>query len=1012
MLSQLAAELVQSLDEEIDILKNPRGRSRGGNIVKIFNGRFLREISGLSIYLFNLENFLTALEDSPAEIEIGGHRCSAQVLLTQGLEVEIGTERFFGNFIAEAVLYTNSWYLLELLKKKLDEAHSGLNKADFGLSEELFVGSLSGSGTSAQGRIDYSLGEEPPNDAQKQAIEASYSSRLSIIWGPPGTGKTKTVAKAVEAHLNSGSSVLLVSHANNAVDEALEDIADHLRGSPFYQEGRLVRLGKPQEEHLRILESKYELVLLDKIAGKLGETLSREKQALEVEKAQIDDTISSFCNVARILEKVRTLSSELDGMMVSLSQTSGKLEQIRTRLSQVEETQENNRRRLAKAQSAGTMRRFLTGIQPDKIQHEIDETGIRRDSIIRTLEASITLRSTLEGSRKAKENELAETRTQADVLLKEMGISQGELEERRNKYEVRKDTVLSRIAEINKALEERQNKVLSEARLVATTLTKTFAAKQFPARKFDVLVLDEASMAPLPHLYWALGRCCKSVTIVGDFLQLPPICISEKPMAQRWLGRSIFDVLGILAIKEAQNDERVTLLDTQYRMVPAISEISNRFIYQGVLKDHSSTQRGDLDDGVSSSPLVLIDTTNMNGWCSQISTGGRFNLYHALVCTTLARKIIERTPDSRIGIVTPYTHQARLINKIAKDWQMTERLRISTIHRFQGGEQQIVIFDTTEGIGPKTAPMLDDRRRDSDALRVLNVAVTRAKDKLYLVGNTKRLLGDLPHESLLSRIIIHFQQKAECLGSDSLVDSYFTTDFAKWADALLTTTSVVSEPISGELYTERNFWAQFLQDIKRVKQRLIILSPFVSIRRSGMFMDYFKATMERGVEIRVYTRPVNQQVSEMASQSGTVVGQFRSIGVKVIERRNMHQKVAIIDNDVAWEGSLNILSHRDSGEQMRRFTGQSTIEEIGRNLELLEEHAEGVQTSEPCPGPDGAGCKYNGYLVVRRNRQRGTKFLGCSSYPRCQHTQPLCQGNKVESKQKIRLIERGQKNLS
>ena len=996
MLSQLAGELVQSLDEEIDTLKNPRGRSRGGNIVKIFNGRFLREISGLNIYLFNLENFLTALDDSPAEIEINGYRYSSQVLLTHGLEVEIGIEQFFGNFIAEAILYTNSWYLLELLKKKLDEAHSGPNKADFGLSEELFLGTLSGPGSSTQRKMDYSLGEEPPNDAQKQAIEASYSSKLSIVWGPPGTGKTKIVAKAVEAHLNSGSSVLLVSHANNAVDEALEDIADHLQGSPFYQEGRLVRLGKPQEEHLKILESKYELVLLDKIAEKLGETLSRERQTLEIEKVQIDNTISSFDNLAQILEKVRTLSSELDSMVASLSQTLGKLEETRARLNQLEETQESNRRRLVEAQSAGTIRRFLTGLHPDKIQHEIDQAGIRHDSIVRALEASIKLRSTLESSCKVKENELAEIKTQANILLKEIGISEGELEERRNKCEVHKDTLLSRIAEINKELEELQNKILSEARLVATTLTKTFTAKQFPSRQFDILVLDEASMAPLPHLYWAVGRCCKSVTIIGDFLQLPPICISEKPMARRWLGRSIFDVLGIRTIKEAQKDERVTLLDTQYRMVPAISEISNRFVYQGVLKDYSSTKsRGNLDDGVSSSPLVLIETTDMNAWCSQISTGGRFNLYHALVCTTLARKIMEKTPDCKIGIITPYTHQARLINKIAKDWQMTDRMRISTIHRFQGGEQQIIIFDTTEGIGPKTAPMLDDTRRDSDALRVLNVAMTRAKDKLYLVGNTKRLLGDLARESLLSRIILHFQQKAKCLGSDSLVDNYFTTDFEKWADMLLAATKVVGEPVSGELYTERNFWAQFLQDIKRVKQRLIILSPFVSVRRSGMFMDYFRAMIGRGIEIRLYTRPVNQQISEMASQSEIVVGQLRSVGVNVIERRNMHQKVAILDNDVAWEGSLNILSHRDSGEQMRRFTGQSAIEEISKNLELSEVRPVGVQTSEPCPGPDGTGCKYNGYLVVRRNRKRGNKFLGCSSYPRCQYTQPLYQGNRV-----------------
>ena len=106
----------------------------------------------------------------------------------------------------------------------------------------------------------------------------------------------------------------------------------------------------------------------------------------------------------------------------------------------------------------------------------------------------------------------------------------------------------------------------------------------------------------------------------------------------------------------------------------------------------------------------------------------------------------------------------------------------------------------------------------------------------------------------------------------------------------------------------------------------MILSPFTSVNRAGIFMDYFKAMIGKGVDIRIYTRPVNQQVSEIVSQSEIVVRQLRSIGVNVIERRNMHQKVAILDNDVTWEGSLNILSHRDSGEQMRRFIGESTVD--------------------------------------------------------------------------------------
>ena len=758
MPSKLAGELIQALNEEIDTLKNPRGKGRSGNSVKVFNGRFLREVSGLNVYVFNLENFLTALDDSPAEIEINNYRYSAQILLTQGLEVEIGIERFSSKFIAEATLYTNSWYLLELLKKKLEEPSSRQRKPNFVLSEALFLGTLSNSksSTSTQTGIRYSLGEEPPNDAQRRAIEASYSFPLSVVWGPPGTGKTRTVARSVEAHLNAGRSVLLVSHANNAVDEALEDIANHLKGSLFYQEGKLVRLGKPQEEHLKILERECPLVILDNIAEKLGETLSQEKRTLETEKLQIDNILSSFSELLLSMSRVKALSAELDGMKTSLSQTLQKAKEMQLELTQIDELQRRNKSKLLEAQSAGAFKKFLTGLNPNKIQYEIDQTTIRRDSTARALETNAELSKKLHSSCKDKESELNKAITETNKSLQKMKITEAEIEELKHRYEVRKDTILSRIAEINKELEEIQKNILAEARLVATTLTKTYTAKQFPNRKFDVLILDEASMAPLPHLYWAVGLCDSAITVIGDFLQLPPICISENPMAQRWLARSIFDVLGIETIKDAQNDKRVTLLDTQYRMVPAISEISNRFVYQGILKDHSSTSRKDLEDGISPSPVVLVETGNMNAWCSQLSSGGRFNLYHALVCTTLAKKIIQRIPDCRIGIVTPYSHQARLINKIAKDWQISDRLRVSTIHRFQGGEQQIIIFDSTEGIGLKTAPMLDDTKRDSDALRVLNVALTRAKDKLYLVANTKRLLGELNREALLSRIILHF----------------------------------------------------------------------------------------------------------------------------------------------------------------------------------------------------------------------------------------------------------------
>ncbi len=1008
MASNIIKEFIIALDQEIVAIK----KGKGGSIVKVFNGRFLREMSGFFVYLFNLENFLSVLDDSPADIEIRGNRYPAQVLLTQGLEVEIGIEKFCGNYIADAKLQTNLWYLLELLKKKFAELE---NRTNDGLNlSEAFFNSQLGKGTGFENIVTcrtcgiknrignhapnqipicgkckkpiqpyYSSSAKPPNEPQKRAIEASFFSQLAVIWGPPGTGKTKTIAQAIEAHLNAGRRVLLVSHANAAVDEALIDVAEQLKITPFYNEGKIVRLGIPNPGHLEKLTERCPLVLLDNIAAKLGVTLSVEKNNLEVEKSHIDSILVKYETAIHAIQTVKTLSSELNAFRLELSDLNSKLFVYKNELKLLAEEQINNRIKLTKAQSSGTLKRLFSGLDPNTIQREIDKSSILIDSkkrIAKELTDRICLCNNLLST---KEEETDRAKIEADKLLNGLRISIAEIENKMKEFSSRKDVIFARLAGINQKLDEISKGILLEARLIATTLTKTFVAKQFPDTPFDVLILDEASMAPLPQLYWAISRCRGQITIVGDFLQLPPICISEEGMARKWLGNSIYSVLSINGVTEADRDQRITLLDTQYRMAPEISIISNRFFYQNKLKDHPSTSNRRWDDGISQSPLVLIDTESINPWCSKLATGGRFNLYNALVCCTLAKKIIPKISEGRIGIITPYKVQARLISKIAKDWDILDHIHTNTVHSFQGGEESIIIFDTVEGSGTKVAPMLDDKYPDSDAKLLLNVAITRAKNRLYLVGHTKRLLSDLHADSVLSRIIQHFYENAEMITPDLLVDNYFANDFERWSNVLMSSMTN-NAPVYGDLYTERNFWAKFAKDLIESKTRLIILSPFLSVRRSDFFMNYFRAMKGRGIDIRIYTRPKNQQTGEMVNQADIVINQLRSIGVNVIERRSMHQKVAIVDDSIAWEGSLNILSHKDTEEQMRRFEGLSTVEEIIRNLELDEDMPSGNQTREKCPKP---GC--DGYLVVRS--KFGKKFLGCSNYAKnkCTYTKQI-----------------------
>jgi len=987
MASHLIDEFIQALDEEIKA-------SQKDKTTKVFQGRFLREISGLFVYSFNLENFLVTLEDTPAKILIRGNEYGGYILSTHELEVEIGLEHFCGQFIPEAELKTDPSYLLDKLKKKFEECRSGATKVDFHLSEILFSGQQSYPKSNSQAEIHYSLSIEPPNESQKRAVQASFSSELAIIWGPPGTGKTKTAAMAIEAHLNAGRRVLLVSHSNNAVDEALEDVAEHLKTTSFYQEGKLVRLGKPQEEHRKKLLEKYPLVLLDEIAARLGESLSREKNELEAEKSLLEDKLASFEGVFRALQKRDATLSALDDLKLSLSESERRLRLSKADLDMLEESQRKKREKLLEAESSGRLKRILKGLDPQKLQHEIDQTTISVDSKMRLVRELDRQLRELRVHIHAKENESQTDKTNADELLKQLGVSANELENRKNELDQRRNNILARIAEINRQLDEIQKKILSEAQLVATTLTKTFVSKQFPDAPFDVLVLDEASMAPLTHLYWAAGRCHDSVTIIGDFLQLPPICLArDKPMAQKWLGRSIFNILGIDSVEKACNDSRVKLLDIQYRMAPEISVIPNRFFYQDKLKnDPRVLDRSRLYDGISELPLVLVETTTMNPWCCQLSRGSRFNLYNALVCASLAKRIIKNIPDVRIGILTPYGAQATLIHKIAKDWGLLGRLRISTVHKFQGGEEKIIIFDTTEGLGPKVAPMLDEiKNHDSDARLVLNVAFTRAEYRIYLVAHTKKLLAELHPDCVLFQVVRHFQGKAEKHDSETFVDKYFATDFEKWAKDLLVSRAPTASPDPGSPYNERNFWYKFFEDLTNTKEQLIINSPFLTGNRANTFMDYFRSMIERGIKINVHTWPSNRHQGNMARESEVVIATLRSIGVKVIPRYHSkkHFKTAIMDNRILWDGSLNILSHKNTEEHMWRFEGSSAIDQIVKDLQLDEDMPDSYQSEERCPRTD---C--DGFLVVRS--KFGRKFLGCSNYPKCKYTRPLSQDRRPQ----------------
>ncbi len=977
-----------------------------------------------------LENFIATIDDAPVEIQVGGSRYQGQIIQTQGLEVIIGVEHNFGPSIPEARLITNLYFLHEMLKKKFEAVRNGEVSGDFTLANRVFKGTeLDSPGSVALPSLEPHP-RKTPNDSQLKAIRESQRLPLTLVWGPPGTGKTETLARIVECFVKRGMRALVVAHANAAVDEATEDIAEILKATEFYNRGQIIRLGNYQK---KTLETDYDLVLLEKIAERLGATLKREREQLEQQKSEIERNLEQLASALETIQERETLSSQIKQFTDVSMSSQREIGQIKTQVAQQENHLRELQAKLHKAESSGALKRFLLGLDPVRIRQEIDRATVWLDSTRRQLRERESRLQEIKQQKSGAEARIYAVQQRIESLLRSLGLSEPRLRSREEQLNAEKNRILARISEIQKELDELQKRVLSEARVVCTTLTKTFSAKEFPDTPFDVLVVDEASMAPMPHLYWALSRCRKAAVIVGDFLQLPPICIAEEGMAQRWLARNIYQHLQVDTVSKAKQDNRICLLDTQYRMNPAISAIPNQMFYQGLLTDDSSTHSHVILEGLSHSPLTIIDTTSASPWCSRLRSGGRFNVYSALLAATTAKKILQSTGpnDCQVGIISPYAAQARLIGKILKDMGLERQVRVATVHRFQGGEAQIIIFDTVEGPGVKVAPMLDDTKDDSDAPLLLNVAMTRAKCKIFLIANLKYLKSKLSTKTVLHRIISAFERNGQRIDCQALMDSYFVRDFERWIERFLESSrNSIDEPPGGSLFNERNFYPVFFEDLRRAQKEVIILSPFVSTRRFDHFAEVFRMLIQRGVRVRVFTRPAKEQTVNFALNAAQVIEQMQAIGVEVTERKRMHQKVAIIDRSIAWEGSLNILSHRDSDEQMRRLPFATAVNELVRLCELEESFeregqgkTEPVRTFEECPEcgeemvirvskygpflscPDRSCsgkrninkwdrikthtlCPECGQPMILRQSPKGP-FLGCSAYPNCRKTLPI-----------------------
>ncbi len=146
---------------------------------------------------------------------------------------------------------------------------------------------------------------------------------------------------------------------------------------------------------------------------------------------------------------------------------------------------------------------------------------------------------------------------------------------------------------------------------------------------------------------------------------------------------------------------------------------------------------------------------------------------------------------------------------------------------------------------------------------------------------------------------------------------------------LLKKNSDILPLLTSSLHDEHTFYGSFSRDLRKANNRVLIESPYVTKRRAQEIAPLLLQIHRRGVEVVIYTRNPYHHDGVLVSQALRGIELLGQSGAEVITCNDMrHRKLAIIDNDILWEGSLNMLSQNGSKEIMRRVVSKELCQQM------------------------------------------------------------------------------------
>lgn len=284
-----------------------------------------------------------------------------------------------------------------------------------------------------------------------------------------------------------------------------------------------------------------------------------------------------------------------------------------------------------------------------------------------------------------------------------------------------------------KRIENKMIRDIIETSDVILSTNSSAALESIAKTKFDVAIIDEASQATIPSVLIPIAKAHRFI-LAGDHKQLPPTIISDK--AQE-LEKTLFEELIKIYPFKSQ------LLNVQYRMNSLLMKFPNKEFYNNGLKSDSSVDEITINDIITSNKkeeaMMFIDTSDadLEGEKHLKDSKSIINKLEADIALSVAEDYLKAgLSEDDIGIISPYADQVKII-------QEQTPVEVKTVDGFQGREKEIIIISTVRSNNDGNIGFLRDLRR-------LNVAITRAKRKLIIIGNATTLNNNPTYSRLIN----------------------------------------------------------------------------------------------------------------------------------------------------------------------------------------------------------------------------------------------------------------------